>query len=572
MKVSIYILFIFFAASAFGQIKISGLVIDNKLGEPLAFANVYTQNGDGGITNESGKFVIEVKEIPRFISVSHVGFISQEVQMEEDKPFYLIKLTPSTVRLSEIRVLANDKSAIDLFYQAIVNSRKLSLPIRKSKVFRRTYSTIDKGTPTELMESYYNASMTEGGIRSFDLKNGRVGIPFKNYILQFDICKVLEHYNFYGDNKGFLPTTPLQYRFKKRIEKDYFVRYAGTYLEGQDTIVKINFSAKKMRQHFNGVAFINKNKNYITRVVHEIKNAANIPFETVNEGIGAEIKNMSVKWDTGFEFTEEGGAIKFMQLVLLFDYINEKKTKPLKSNTKLYFYDYGKQFDLPIFGGSEEYLNDYDKILSIPYNAEFWRRTSGLPETGLEERFRRDLEANHLFVNDDLVDGNIKLLNREYQLIHENIRPDWGKVRKTSKKKDAYRAASNMGADTYNCLYARTFFAADFNCFSDTVQFIVKAILDYDGSYMCDRVEKEAMFFIKYLQLADLHARILQTELSEKYKNECPEREVVKNDLDLAEKKLRKEIFTMFNGSNKRNANYLNELENNLSKRKETIQ
>ena len=82
------------------------------------------------------------------------------------------------------------------------------MPIHEGKVFRRTYSTIDNGTPTELLEAFYNVSVTEGGVRSFDLKNGRVGIPLNNYILQFDIGKVLEHYNFFGDNKDYFPATP----------------------------------------------------------------------------------------------------------------------------------------------------------------------------------------------------------------------------------------------------------------------------------------------------------------------------------------------------------------------------
>ena len=572
MKNITFFLFILFTTSAFGQITISGVVIDKETNEPLPFANVYSRNGDGGITNERGKFVLQLKKMPPTIVVSYVGYVSYEVELKEGQDFYPIQLTPSTVRLSEIKVLANDKSAIDLFYQAIVNSRKLSLPIRDSKVFRRTYSTINEGTPTELMESYYNATITEGGIRSLELKNGRVGIPFKNYILQFDICKVLEHYNFYGDNKGFLPTTPLQYRLKKRIDNDYFVRHTGTYIEDQDTIIKINFEAKKKRQNFNGVAFVNKNKNYIIRVVHEINNAKHIPFETVNQEINAEIKNMDVKWDTGFDYTEEGGMVKFMHLVLFFDYFNGKKSAPLKSNTKLYFYDYGKLFNLPLFGGDEQYLNDYDKILSVPYNAAFWSRTSVLPETGLEERFRRDLEANHLFVNDDPVSGNIKLLNREFQLIQENMQPDWGKVGKSKKSISAYEAGNEMGIDTYNCLYAKTFFTADYNCFGDTVQFIVKAVLDYRGSYMCDRVEREAMFFIKYLQFADQHAKELEKKLSEKYRKDCPDREAVKDDLQMAEKRLRKEIFATFNGRHTRSKNYLKELENNLNNRRERMQ
>lgn len=554
----------------FAQVNITGIVVDAKSNEALPFANVVTSEGEGGITNEKGKFLIELEEAQTELIVSYVGYHTQRITINADKLFYPVKLIPSTIELSSIEILANDERAADLFYKAIERSRKLSLPFKKSKVFRRTYSTINKGAPTELLEAYYNATLTEGGVRSFELKNGRIGVPVDNYILQLDLCKILERYNFYGDAANYFPSTPLRERSRKKLQKNYYVRFKGSFVMERDTVVEVSFESKQKGKAFYGVAFIKKSSNTIIRVVHQIDQADHVPFQTILNKEGTSVENMSLKWDTGFKEIDGAPVPNYMQVVLTFDYLNKKRKSPLKTNTKLFFYDYDGLFEMPIYG-EEEVLNDYDKIMATPYNPVFWDRTHQLAETAMEERFRRELEARRLFVNDDPENNVIELLNQEFQLIEDDMQPNWGRV--SPSKGGAYDplTGSNLGTDNYNCLYAKTFLAVDYNCFADTTQFKAQAVLNYNESYMCNRNESEARFFIKFLEYAALHAKELEKDLAKKYANKCPKKEELRQIVWKAEKAMRKELFAKFNGRNKRDAAHLEFLNNALGIREKQL-
>lgn len=562
-----FYIFIFFS---FSQVTVSGIVIDEEVNKPLPFANVYTEKGEGGISNERGQFLIEVDEMPERLIVSYVGYDNKQIALKKGELFYKIKIKPASLDLKEVEVLANDDWAATVFYEAIEKSRKLSYPLLHSKVFRRTYSTIDKNKPAELMEAFYNSTITEGGVRAFELKNGRVGIPLDNHILQLDLCKVLESYNFYGEGHGYFPKTPLQERSKKKLVKGYYIRYVGSIVSGQDTIVKINFESKNKGTSFDGVAFIDKNKKNIIRVLHQVDQAAHVPFQTVLKKNGTSVENMSIKWDTGFNYLGEVPSPRYMHLVLEMDYSDGKRKSPLRTNTKLFFYDYEKKFEMPLFGNDIE-LNDYDKILATPYNGPFWKRARILPETGLEERFRKDLEFNNLFLNADPYSEGVDLLNQKFQLIHENVIPNWGRVAPSKKNTYSALTKSNLGTDNYNCLYAKTFLSLDYNCFEDGSQFKAQAVLHYDESYMCGRNEREAQFFIRILDFANLNALEFEKFLVEKYKGKCPSKSELVSDLYKANKSLKKEIFLKFNGRNLRDDKYLEELKNQIGIRKNKL-
>ena len=546
------------------QITISGVVLDASSHQPLPFANILTENGDGGITNENGKFIMEMETMPDRLQASYMGYEMKEVLLQEGTFFYPIKISPISLELMEVQVMANDENAASFFYTAIEKSRKASISTRHAKLFRRTYSTIGEGTPTELLEGYYNAAIEEGGVRSFDIKNGRIGVPINNYLLQFDLCKVLEGYNFYGDNRGYFPSTPLQEKSAKRILKDYYVRYAGSFVSSADTIVKITFESKKPGSAFDGAAFINKSNLQIVRVVHDVKKADHIPFQPVRNRKGTSLENMGLKWDTGFEIINGSPVPKYMHLILNMDFVYGTERAALKSNTKLFFYDYQNLFTLPVFDDTEE-LNDYDKIMAVPYNQEFWRRATVLPETGMEERFRKDLENSQLFVNDRPSDEHIDLLNNKFQLIQSGTTPAWEKVPDSKLATYDSQTRSTLGTDPYNGLFAKTLLFLDYNCFEDSTQFKVSAILDYSRSYMVSKNELEGAFFMKYLQFSNQHASKFEEALTEKYHDKCPTREDLLLDLKNAEKAMKKEFFALFNGQKKRDDDYLARLETMLN-------
>ena len=66
MRNFLLILFLAISLLSFAQTKVSGEVIDD-FGDPIAFANVFFQNStEGTITNENGRFYLELKTITMF--------------------------------------------------------------------------------------------------------------------------------------------------------------------------------------------------------------------------------------------------------------------------------------------------------------------------------------------------------------------------------------------------------------------------------------------------------------------------------------------------------------------------
>ena len=102
--------------STYSQISISGIVVNESNNEPLPFANVYTENGKGSITNERGRFLLQLDQLPAKLLVSYVGYHSTEINVNNEQSYFLIKLSPSTINLSSVEVLANDEKAAELSF------------------------------------------------------------------------------------------------------------------------------------------------------------------------------------------------------------------------------------------------------------------------------------------------------------------------------------------------------------------------------------------------------------------------------------------------------------------------
>jgi hypothetical protein len=334
-----------------------------------------------------------------------------------------------------------------------------------------------------------------------------------------------------------------------------------------DTIVKITFESKKPGEAFDGVVFINNTHKQIVRVTHEVKKAEHIPFYLVKYKGDAALENMGIKWDTGFEVTEGAPLPRYMHLIIQMDFVEAGQRSLMKANSKFFFFDYSQLFTLPIFSEFAD-MNDYDQILSVPYHPDFWKtQSSSIPETGMEERFRRDLENSQLFVNYSPTGGNIELLNNKYQLVQEGIKPAWSKIKSLNMEAYNSMTRSTLGSDSYKGLFAKTLFSLDYNCHGDSADFRVAAVLDYSGSYMNDQSQRERSFFVKYLQFSDNHAHKFENILKNKYRNKCPSRDELLADLKNAEKTLKKDLFALFNGQNDRSEAYLQTLEALLNER-----
>ena len=95
------------------QPAISGKVTDQQ-GQPLAHVSVSAEGSEvHTVTNDDGLFTLKVPRQPRYVLLSHIGYKSRKVSIDEDTQLPLrIRMVSSTVELREVMVSANDPLAI----------------------------------------------------------------------------------------------------------------------------------------------------------------------------------------------------------------------------------------------------------------------------------------------------------------------------------------------------------------------------------------------------------------------------------------------------------------------------
>ena len=97
---------------------VSGTVVDNETGEPVAGASV-TMGTVAVVTNDDGFFSLKYETADEEIVVSHLGYSSQRIAVPTegtDEPLR-IRLRPAAIQLQEVLVMGGD--ARDLVYAAI---------------------------------------------------------------------------------------------------------------------------------------------------------------------------------------------------------------------------------------------------------------------------------------------------------------------------------------------------------------------------------------------------------------------------------------------------------------------
>ena len=96
------------------QTVISGLVTDRQTGRSLSHVTIMAEGGEPRtVSNEDGRFVLKVAGLPRYFLVSHIGYRTQQIPVEQGKTTDLrVSLTASPIALGEIIISAEDPEVI----------------------------------------------------------------------------------------------------------------------------------------------------------------------------------------------------------------------------------------------------------------------------------------------------------------------------------------------------------------------------------------------------------------------------------------------------------------------------
>ena len=173
--------FLVFITTMQSQTNISGVVTGGHTKNYLAFSSIKSSSGNDYISDIDGKFsFVEDKKI-EYIIISHLGFESEKIILNNSKSFFLVNLFPTYFDAN-----INESNALKIIQQAVAN-KNTNDPEKKLKSFT--------------FKSYNRLLITANP----DSLKGKIDSVFveKNFI------------------KTFVKIDSSEYKFKKIIEKQH---------------------------------------------------------------------------------------------------------------------------------------------------------------------------------------------------------------------------------------------------------------------------------------------------------------------------------------------------------------
>jgi len=106
-------LLLFAVLTVKAQSVVSGKVTDQQ-GQPLAYVSVSAEGSEvHTVTNDDGQFTLKTTHKPRYVRLSHIGYKSRKIAIDEGTELPLhIRMVSNTVELREVLVNTNNPMAI----------------------------------------------------------------------------------------------------------------------------------------------------------------------------------------------------------------------------------------------------------------------------------------------------------------------------------------------------------------------------------------------------------------------------------------------------------------------------
>ena len=244
------------------QVVVSGSVTDEKTGDCLRQVSV-SAGRVSVVTNEDGVFTLKLDQMPTAITVSHLGYKTRKVNLQEGKTENLkVRLVPTAIQLREIVVrTSNPRELVEIAIRKIPEnySRKpelLQTFYRETAMKRKHYIYVAEG-----VEDMYKTPYTRNigrdrvaivkGRRLLSQKQGdTLGIKVMGgpvLPVQLDVVKNqemllnkenLDAYNFsFGDPEYINDRMQYVVKIGPRYSMEYALYHGKLYIDGDDIYV-----------------------------------------------------------------------------------------------------------------------------------------------------------------------------------------------------------------------------------------------------------------------------------------------------------------------------------------------
>jgi len=246
--------------------EFKGLVVDQKTGTPLAFANITIAGTNiSTVANTEGEFLLKIKKdvSSRRIIVSFIGYKNKTIALADLKPEKsVIELEQTTVQLPEVNVISKDAAAL---IQAVMNKKgdnyadqqsDMTAFYRETIKKNRTYVSLSEAV-LDIYKQPYTSSKTDivslfkarkkADYTKLDTINFKLmGGPFNS--LYLDVMKnpdiiftedMMANYDFIFDSSTHMDNRLIYViSFKQRSEKTEPLYYGKLYIDAQSLAMK----------------------------------------------------------------------------------------------------------------------------------------------------------------------------------------------------------------------------------------------------------------------------------------------------------------------------------------------
>ncbi|PKP29396.1 MAG: hypothetical protein CVU01_00165 [Bacteroidetes bacterium HGW-Bacteroidetes-18] len=444
----ITLLFIFVSFSCFSQSYIEGFIIDKTTNESLPFATIklISSSDSYTITNEDGKFEIKSKLPTDSLEVRFLGYQTKKVPITFFKKNVKLFISPNPFALNEVVVVSDKNYVYNLLYRLIKKYRKQQT-ITESKTFL-TLSSSSKGIPIEHIEGFYNSKQSLlDGILDLKIKSGRFGQNKSFNFYSLNNTDILTDFQFFKNSNQILPLYPGNMTLRS-IKGKYVVKMEQCdNCKGDD--VSISFSPKEIDGNlFHGNILFDSEKLVIKKI--ELK--SNNP---ITKGLEALLKNdvmtpKEIKLNIAFN-TLDFNKIQYLNFTFSLYYKSDNSYNIITSQSFLYFYDYAKPFIEPYFNNRIHFNNDYDKIIALQANDDFWNLNYQFPKSFTEKRSINFLKNEGYLINFEtsIPSNYVEHLNPSVISWEKNKRLSWSNIKETisKDKKQIDRDLNNQGIE-----------------------------------------------------------------------------------------------------------------------------
>jgi len=424
LKTVLFIFFIVFNTTVFGQTKSPFILIDSATNEPIKYAEIanYSNKKVLSFTNELGGFYInKLKQNGGAIFIKCLGYKSKVVSNLNDSVILLVSL------INELNtVIIRDINFNTVFLNCLEKLKENENNKHQFKSFFKLFSSKEEQI-YEVIEGFYSTEVKPNKIEKISLENGRYAfkdsVLKEEFLLSENLSKLIVNLNTLSSKNPLnIPLSIIPF-YDFNEAKFVTKTVTKTFFDGTEKVIEYQIIPKEKykRKIFSCIVWIGQKTFNIKKLSLTIQYPQKQILEAISPNSICNIDSISITQI----FSENYANISLpeqIEMVFYYQLINNEKTSQLTTRINLVNFEENKTIvDLKL----NDNLTDREKIEHILYVPNYWQNASKYYYNTNEQNNQIEaLEKLNLFGNPLLTNADtLKYVADQYLFCKQNAGP-----------------------------------------------------------------------------------------------------------------------------------------------------